>query len=165
MKKMLTWYLAACFCAAAAVMASEAGCETKEIHGADSSFRTGDIGICWGMLRGVPGSDVQVVIRIRSLTDGTPSYSDYAVQAVHPLTQATEWVVTRGPLKKVNDVQTPREVFKRLTGRRIFFYKPSAPEPELAVFYMGIPDTTPELTDAAQLEHYLDLAFNRLIKR
>jgi hypothetical protein len=165
MKKTLVWYLAAYFFAGAATLASVARCETKEIHGADSSFRTGDIGICWAMLRGPAGSEVQVVIRIRILSEGEPPYSEYAVQAVHPLTRAAEWVVTRCPLKKVNDVRAAREVFKNLAGRRILFYKPSASEPDLAVYYMGIPDTAPELTDAAQLEKYFDLAFNRLTRR
>ena len=139
--------------------------ETREIHGADSSFRSGAIGICWGMLRGAPGSDVQVTIRIRILSEGDRPYSDYAVQAVHPLTQAAEWVVPRRSLEKVNTVAAPRESFKNLAGRRIYFYRPAASEPELAVYYMGIPDTTPELTDAAQLERYFDLAFKRLAQR
>jgi hypothetical protein len=165
MKIKLTWYLAACFFAGAAVLASVASCETKEIHGADSSFRTGDIGICWAMLRGAPASEVQVVIRIRVLTEGKLPYSEYAVQAVHPLTRAAEWAVPRRPLARVNDVSAPRGAFKSLAGRRILFYKPSASEPDLAVYYMGVPDTAPELTDAAQLEQYFNLAFNRLSKR
>lgn len=140
-------------------------CETKEIHGADSSFRTGPIGICWGMLRGAPGSDVQVIIRIRILSDGVSPYSDYAVQAMHPLTKATEWAVTKRSLEKINTAAAPRESFKNLTGRRIYFYRPAAAEPELAVYYMGVPDTTPELPDAAQLEQYFDLAFKRLAQR
>jgi hypothetical protein len=165
MKEKLVWCLAAGFFAGATLLASVAGCEIKEIHGADSSFRIGDIGICWGMLRGAPRSDVQVVIRIRSLTDVEPPYSEYAVQAVHPFSRVTESAVPRRPLEKVNDVMAPREAFKNLTGRRILFYKPSASEPDLAVYYMGIPDTTPELTDAAQLEQYFDLAFKRLTRR
>jgi hypothetical protein len=117
------------------------------------------------MLRGAPGSDVQVMIRIRILSEGGSPYSDYAVQAVHPLTRAAEWVVPKRSLEKVNTAAAPRESFANLAGRRIYFYRPSAPEPELAVYYMGIPDTTPELSDAAQLEQYFDLAFERLAQR
>jgi hypothetical protein len=140
-------------------------CETREIHGADSSFRTGVIGICWGMLRGAAGSDVQVTIRIRLLSEGESPYSEYAVQAVQPLTKAVEWVVPRRPLEKVNNATAPRESFKDLGGRRICFYRPAASEPDLEVYYMGIPDTTPEMSDAAQLEQYFDLAFKRLAQR
>jgi len=140
-------------------------CETQEVHGADSSFRTGPIGTCWGMLRGAPGSEVQVMIRIRILSEAPAPYSDYAVQAVNPLTQAAEWVVPRRPLEKVNTVAAPRDSFMNLTGRRIHFYRPAASEPELVVYYNGVPDTTPELSDAAQLEQYFEIAFKRLAQR
>jgi hypothetical protein len=165
MRKNPAWWLAAAFIVGAALLAPAADSETTEIHGADSSFRTGDIGICWGMLRGSPGSDVEVVIRIRSLTGGEPPYSEYAVQAVHPLSGVTEWAVSKRPMEKINDVSAPREAFKNLAGRRILFYKPFASEPDLAVYYMGIPDTAPEVTTAAQLEQYFDLAFKRLARR
>jgi hypothetical protein len=166
MKRILPSLLLAAAGILSTGLAPAAGqCETREIHGADSSFRTGAIGICWGMLRGAAGSDVQVVIRIRLLSEGGSAYSDYAVQAVHPLTQAAEWVVPRRSLEKVNTAAASRESFKNMAGRRIYFYRPSASEPELAVYYMGIPDTTPELTDPAQLEQYFDLAFKRLAQR
>jgi len=166
MKKNLASLLLAAACILSMGLAPAAGhCETREIHGADSSFRTGAVGICWGMLRGAAGSDVQVMIRIRMLFEGDSPYSDYAVQAVHPLTKAAEWVVPRRPLEKVNTAAAPRESFKNLAGRRIYFYRPSAPEPDLAVYYMGIPDTTPEFWDAAQLEQYFDIAFKRLAQR
>lgn len=166
MKKVFLNLMVAVACILSAGLAPTPGpCETKEIHGADSSFRTGPIGICWGMLRGAPGSDVQVIIRIRVLSDGDSPYSDYAVQAVHPLTKAAEWGVPKRPLEKVNTAAAPRESFKNLAGRRIYFFRPSASEPDLAVYYMGVPDTTPELSDAAQLEQYFDLAFKRLAQR
>lgn len=153
-------------CLLAAALAPPSGrCETREIHGADSSFRSGPIGICWGMLRGASGSDVQVVIRIRVLSEEAPPYQDFAVEAVHPLTKAAEWAVPRRPLEKDNTAAATREAFKRLTGRRIHFYESSAAEPQLVVYYMGVPDTAPELADAAQLEQYFDLAFKRLTQR
>lgn len=166
MKKIL----ASLLLAAAGILSTGLGpgagrCETREVHGADSSFRTGAIGICWGMLRGAPGSDIQVMIRIRILSEEPSPYSDYAVQSVHPLTKAAEWVVPRRSLEKVNTAAAPRESFKDRAGRRICFYRPGASEPDLAVYYMGIPDTTPEMTDAAQLEQYFDLAFKRLAQR
>jgi hypothetical protein len=166
MKKFSPSFLWAAACILSVGFAPAIGrCETKEVHGADSSFRTGPIGICWGMLRGAPDSDVQVVIRIRVLSEGDSPYSDYAVQAMHPLTRVAEWTVPKRPLEKVNTAAAPRESFKNLAGRRIYFYRPAASEPELAVYYMGVPDTTPELPDAAQLEQYFELAFQRLARR
>lgn len=166
MRRILASLLLTAACILPPGLAATPGqCETKEIHGADSSFRAGSIAICWGMLRGGPGSDIQVMIRVRILSEGDLPYSDYAVQAVHPLTKAAEWIVPRRSLEMVNTAAAPRESFQNLAGRRICFYRPSASEPDLAVYYMGIPDTTPELSDAAQLEQYFDLAFKRLAQR
>jgi hypothetical protein len=169
MKKRLAMLLAtACFMGSLFVM--EIGrCETREIHGADSSFRVDFLGIVWGMLRGDQGAPVQVIIRVRVLGDSPAPYAAYAVQAVEPLSGATDWVARRRPLESVNDVVSPREVFKEMTGRRLLFYRQAAgasePAPDLVIYYMGVPDTTPEFADAGQMEKYFELAFNRLAQR
>jgi hypothetical protein len=148
--------------ALAVAWASPARGETREIHGADSAFRSGPVAICWGMLRGAPGQDVQVVIRIRLIGAGKAPYTHVAVEAVHPLTRAAETVVPKRPLDPTTDVVAPRESFKNRTGRRIAFYDPSDPQPKLVVFYMGVPDTTPELLDRERLEQYFEIQFKRL---
>jgi hypothetical protein len=150
---------------AIAVWSAPAWCETREVHGADSSFRSGAVGICWGMLRGAPGEDVQVVIRIRLLAEGEAPYAQLSVEAVHPLTRAAETVVSRRPLERTADVTAPRESFKNLTGRRIAFYDRTDPQPRLVVFYNGVPDTTPELPDRDRLEQYFEIAFKRLAQQ
>jgi hypothetical protein len=149
---------------AGAALAAPAWCQTAEVHGADSSFRSGPIGICWGMLRGAPGEEVQVVIRIRVMDEGPPPYAELAVEAVHPLTRATETVVARRPMERTTDISAPRKSFKHLTGRRIAFHDRSSAEPKLVVFYNGVPDTTPEL-DRERLEQYFEIAFKRLAQQ
>jgi len=114
------------------------------------------------MLRGAPGEDVQVVIRVRILEEGSLPFAELAVEAVHPLTRAAETVLPRRPLERTTDVTAARESFKNLTGRRIAFYDRSDPKPQLVVFYNGVPDTTPELLDRERLEQYFEIAFKRL---
>jgi hypothetical protein len=150
---------------AVAVWAAPAHCEPPEVHGADSAFRTGPVAICWGMLRGAPGEDVQVVIRIRIMEEGPLPFAELAVEAVHPLTRAAETVVPRRPLERTTDVTAARESFKNLTGRRIAFYGRSDAQPQLVVFYNGVPDTTPELLDRERLEQYFEIAFKRLAQQ
>jgi hypothetical protein len=147
--------------AAVALWAAPVRCETREVHGADSAFRTGPVAICWGMLRGSPGEDVQVIIRVRLLGEGDAPYSQMSVDAVHPLTRAIETVVPRRPIERTTDIAAPRESFKNLTGRRIAFYDRASAEPQLVVFYMGVPDTAPEL-DRERLEQYFEFQFKRL---
>jgi len=168
MKKRLALVLTACLVSSLSVM--EIGrCDTREIHGADSSFRVDSLGIVWGVLRSVQGAPVQVIIRVRVLGDVPTPYASYAVQAVQPLSGATDWVARRRPLESVNDVVCPREGFKDMTGRRLLFFRQAAgaPDqaPDLVIYYMGVPDTTPEFADVGQMENYLELAFNRLTKR
>lgn len=150
---------------AGASLAAPAWCQSREVHGADSSFRSGPIGVCWAMLRGAPGEDVQVVIRIRMLEDSPPPYAELAVEAVHPLTRAAETVLPRRPLERTTDVTAARESFKSFTGRRILFYDRGETQPRLVVFYNGVPDTAPELLDRERLEQYFEIAFKRLAQQ
>jgi hypothetical protein len=164
MKNSLAIVLTACLLGSLCV-AGIGRCDTREIHGADSSFRVDSLGIVWGMLRSVQGAPVQVVIRVRVLGDSPTPYAAYAVQAVQPLSGTTGWVARRQPLDSVNDVVSPREAFKDMTGRRLLFYRQASGAPDLVIYYMGVPDTTPEFADAGQMETYFELAFNRLAKR
>jgi hypothetical protein len=169
MKKRLAMLLAtACLMGSLSMM--EIGrCDTREIHGADSSFRVDSLGIVWGVLRSAQGAPVQVIIRVRIMGDFPTPYAAFAVQAVQPLSGTAEWVAQRRPLTAVNDVVSPREAFKDMTGRRLLFFRQAAgaPDqaPDLVIYYMGVPDTTPEFADAGQMENYFEMAFKRLAKR
>jgi hypothetical protein len=142
--------------------------ETRVLPGADASFRSGALGICWGILKEPPGDALQVVTRIRVMAPEANPYTSFAVQAFHPFTGAVEWVARRQPLAADNDVISPREDFKRLGGRRVLFFQAAAgPEdapPDLVVEYLGIPDTAPEFAAPGRLEDYFAIAFERLEK-
>lgn len=140
----------------------------RTLPGADAAFRSEGLGICWALLKD-PGADLlRVVTRIRVLEPGANAYRSFAVQAFHPFTGEVEWVARRQALADQNDVISLREDFKRLGGRRVFFFQvPAGPEdapPDLVVEYLGIPDTAPELASQAELETYFTTAFERLRK-
>ena len=168
MKGMYTTLLLASALFAGLVSPAAAAAEVRKIHGADSSFREGPLGICWGMLRTRPGVDPQVVIRIRVLAADRNPFSSYSIQAVHPFSGAVQWIVEPNPLKEVNDVVSLRETFKNMGGRHLMFYEAAvenaAVQPDLVIYYLGIPDTTPEFQSVDQLEDYFQLAFERLKK-
>ena len=142
--------------------------EARKVHGADSSFREGPLGICWGILRTRSGADPQVVIRIRIMDSDRNPYLSYAIQAVNPFSEAVNWIVEPKPLAEVNDAVSMREAFKNMGGRRLIFYERAAAkadeQPDLVIYYMGIPDTAPEFQAADQLEDYFQVAFDRLKK-
>ena len=168
MKKFLAALLLAGMLFAGFISPATAAAEARKVHGADSSFLEGPLGICWGMLRTRSGADPQVVIRIRVLDSNRNPYLSYAIQAVHPFSGAVEWIVEPQPLAKVNDAVSMREAFKNMGGRRLMFYEQAAAkadgQPDLVIYYIGIPDTTPEFQTADQLEDYFQMAFDRLEK-
>lgn len=142
--------------------------ETQVLHGADSTFRSDGLGICWGIVKAQDTGALQVVIRIRVLDADHHRFQSFAVKAFHPFSGAAEWIAVRRPLQATNDILTPREDFKRLGGRQILFYTsaggPEDQAPDVIVEYLGIPDTSPQFTNRDDLEHYFDIAFDRLGK-
>lgn len=151
-----------------ALAAAAHGVETEIRHGADAAFRTESLGICWGIVPAAQGDALEVVTRIRVLDPGKNPFRSFAVKAVHPFTDAAEWITPRKPLEAVNDVVSMREAFKAMGGRQILFFKqaagPAEQAPDLMVDYLGIPDTAPQMADWQALEAYFKIAFARLMK-
>ena len=90
--------------------------ETEILHGADSTFRTDALGICWGIVKDVKTDGLQVVTRIQLLDQGKTPYRSFAVKAFHPFTEDSEWIVPRQSLENTNDIKSPREASRRING-------------------------------------------------
>jgi len=128
----------------------------REAHGSADAYSAPGVALAWGVLRGVDESATTVVIRI--VTD--PSlYPMVAALAVDPFTQRRQ---SRLPATKVDravDLRVPRSSFADLP-RSEFRCFPSAADaqadaPRLVVYFLGIPDTTPEFAEPAALDKYL----------
>jgi hypothetical protein len=138
----------------------------QEIHGADSSFRTQGISILWAILKGT--SDENSYVHIRILHDCTvaPTLTLVAVEAVDPFSKEREWVIKGEPLQLDQTLKLVRADFRDKTERWLHFYKSHEAldkgQPELTIFYHGVPDTTPELLSKADMEAYLAQAILRL---
>ena len=92
--------------------------------------------------------------------------TSFSVEAVDPFTGKKEWVIKGQQLEKENVVKSVRASFREMTGRRILFYgdprEVQENRPEMTVFYMGVPDTSPELLNEKQIEDYFSKALERL---
>ena len=141
----------------------------KEYHGADSVFEMEGVAILWAILKG-PDEDHSWVY-IKMIDSGVPPspFQSYSVQAVDPFSDEKDWVVKNVEWKRENEVKASRSSFKDKPARRILFYGNTADDPRekpaMTVFYMGIPDTTPEFLTETQLEEYFRKAMERLKKR
>jgi len=132
----------------------------QEIHGENSSFAGHGVAMVWGVLRGVREDDTQAVLRI-ALAGGP--YAAVSIDGVDPFTRARRVLFARNPLGTSLDVRMPRVTFADLPRREIhFFTGAEAATSALTVYFMGLPDTTPEFNSEAALQTYLGETLTKL---
>ena len=140
----------------------------KEYHGADSVFEMEGVAILWAILKGPDEDHSWVYIKMIDSRVHPSSFQSYSVQAVDPFSQEKEWMVKNVEWKRENEVKASRSSFKEKPARRILLYENTPRDqqgkPLMTVFYMGIPDTTPELLTENQLKAYFAKARERLKK-
>ena len=135
----------------------------QEIHGENSVFLGQGVAIVWGVLKGATEEQTQVILRIVS-TD--TSFADVRIEAVDPFTQNRQMIIDGQPLHDHLDVRTPRGTFADFPRREIRLYRTDADwqadKPSVTIFYLGLPDTTPEFSSEAALFSYLDGALTKV---
>jgi hypothetical protein len=126
--------------------------ETTLLHGADSIFTNDDVTIVWGMLRAPGGASAQVVIRIVA----APRFKAVSVDAVDPFAGTQRAVAATRPLAGPIDVRRPSADFAEFPRLEIHLYSRIGDGvPAVTVYYLGVPDTTPEFTVEPLLLRYL----------
>ena len=126
-----------------------------EIHGENSSFAGHGILMAWGILKATIEDQSQVVVRIVPVE---PAYTHLRVDGVDPFTQNRQEVVSARPLGQGAEVRSPRGSFAEFTRREFHFFTADdwrAERPSLTVYFMGVPDTSPEFLAEAPLSAYL----------
>jgi hypothetical protein len=142
------------------VLPIAAPAEGQEIHGENSSFVGQGVAMVWGVLRGAREDDTQAVLRI---APAGGAYVAVSIDGVDPFTQARRVLLARRPLGTSLDVRTPRATFADLPRREIhFFAGAEAAGSALTVYFMGLPDTTPEFASEVALVRYLDETLAKL---
>jgi hypothetical protein len=138
----------------------------KEFHGADSVFEKEGIAILWAILKGPTEESSWVYIKI--VNSGKSPFQAFSVEAVDPFSKEKEWVVKGKKLKKENLVRSNRTSFRDKTARRILFYRSEKAfekeNPDIAIYYLGVPDTSPEVLSEKEIEDYFEKALERLKK-
>jgi hypothetical protein len=144
---------------------SQASCQT-EYHGADSVFEKEGIVILWAILKGQDEANSWVHIRI--INSGGNPFQFYSVEAVDPFSKEKDWVVKGKKLEKDNIVKSVRTSFRDKTSRKILFYQDmeavGKETPAMTVFYLGVPDTSPEVLSEKEMDNYFEKALERVKK-
>jgi hypothetical protein len=138
------------------------------IHGADSVFEKEGITILWAILKGKTEESSCVYIKIMISDDQLKAFQIFSMEAVDPFSKEKEWVVKGEELKMENSVKSIRSSFKDKTSRRILFYRSrqafEKENPDMSVYYLGVPDTSPEFLSEKDMEDYFKKAQERLKK-
>lgn len=149
--------LLAQLCVAAAVpQRADAADGPREAHGSADAYSAPGVTLAWGVLRGATEAATLVVVRIVADRD---AFASTAVVGIDPFTQRQQVLLAMTPVTAGIDVRVPRAHFADFprTEVRLFGSASVAPvvAPKLVVFYLGVPDTTPEFGSEAALESYL----------
>ncbi len=156
---MALFVAALCLLAGAGRVAAQG----QRVHGADSIFASDGVAIVWAALKGSAEADTMVVIRIENTAR---DYAYVSVEGLHPFTKARTTVVDGLALDDWVDVRSLRPSFVEFPSREIHLYRTAADwrakSPALTVYFLSVPDTTPELPSEAGVHSYLTEALARL---
>ena len=146
------------FCAAliGLFLASPLGAQETRVHGENSTFVSPSIKLSWAVKRGPSETDTLVIVRV--IADA--SHRFIRLDGVDPFTKDHKVFVAARPLERETDLAIPRASFADHPSTEFHFFASAedaaANKPKLTVFYLGVPDTTPEFAERAQADAYLD---------
>ena len=152
--------LLGCACAAAL---STAAALAREVHGMADAIALPGVALAWAVARGAGSGDATVVIRIA--VDAEMSRFAEAT-GIDPFTQGRNTVLGATRIGRSIDLELPRAHFADFPRTELRFFESEAAmrnnAPNLVVFYLGVPDTTPEFATAKALDAYLTDRIARL---
>ena len=148
------------FASGAALHGAEA---PREVHGMSDAFATPGVALAWGVVRG--GSETTTLVVVRIVTQPA-SYPWVAVAGSDPFTQRKQPLRAATPSAGTVDVRSPRAHFADFPRTELRLYESAAAAqqdaPALVVFFLGVPDTTPEFATEDKLQAYLSERVARL---
>jgi hypothetical protein len=130
--------------------AAHASGQTRELHGASDTFAGEGVSIAWAVMRGADEEGTQV--RLRVVADPV-RYPQFAVYGIDPFSK--EQARLAAPRAAPATVAIARARFAQLPRTEVRFFSPDG-KPALVVFYLSVPDTTPEFDSEAKLDRHLE---------
>ena len=147
--------LASLVCAAA-VCAPASADAPQEVHGVADAYAAPGVTLAWGVLRGTDEATTEVVLRIAA---DPGIYPSVAAVARNPFSEQQKALLPATPTAGGIDVRVPRAQYADFPRTELRFYGSAAAlqakTPTLVVFYLGVPDTTPEFASYTNLNAYL----------
>jgi hypothetical protein len=129
----------------------------QAVHGESSTFISPTVKLGWVVKRGTSEAETLVIVRVVA-TDA--SYRVIRVDGVDPFSKERKVFVAARPLERETDIAISRAQFADYPSTEFHFFRSAedaaANRVALTVFYLGVPDTTPEFTGQREAETYLN---------
>jgi hypothetical protein len=142
--------------AALALMLSAApAVGADEVHGTSDAFSGSGVAIAWGVLRGASEETTQVAMRVALEPE---RFERVAVEGVDPFTKARRAAAAPRAVGAAFEFRIARTAFADFPRTELMFFgakSATGGAPDLVVYYLGVPDTTPEFPSEAALDAYL----------
>lgn len=149
---MMRWLAAVALVSA---LLGPACAQDTRVHGENSTFISPGVKLSWAVKRGTSETDTLVIVRV--IADA--SHRIVRLDGVDPFTKDHKVFVTARPIERQTDLAVPRAAFADHPSTEFHFFASAedaaANKPKLIVFYLGIPDTTPEFASQSDAEAYL----------
>ncbi len=134
---------------------------TREVHGSADAFAQPGIALAWGVLRARREDDTAVVLRVEP---DTRAYAWVEIIGRDPFTQGQAVLFPATEVAGAFDVKILRARFADHPRTEIRLWprdRPPPSAPALSIYFAGVPDTTPELVRADELDRSLGARIER----
>ena len=129
----------------------------REVHGELDVFKTPGVSLAWAVARGPDEASTFVVVRLRV----APKIESVTVTGRDPFTKAEKQLQVATVKDGRVEVRIPRSSFADFP-RTEWRFMGEAKELPLTIFFLGVPDTTPEFADGQRLGKYLEERLGKL---
>ena len=140
-----------------AISSAYAQVKEEALHGADGIFVVPDAAIVWAVLKQPTGDNATVWLRV---VNSTRKFSHIAIDGVDPFSKKRERIEAGTKIEAEARIASDRDTFSDLPSREVHLYRSEADlranKPTLTVYYLGVPDTTPEFSTRAAMEEYFN---------
>jgi hypothetical protein len=129
-----------------------AGAVTTEVHGSSDAYGEAGVALAWAVRRGADERSTQVVLRI--VVDPV-RYPRLAIVGRDPFGGAEHVLLAPAVTTGRVELAIPRAHFADFPRTEIRLHAPGAGGPTRVIYYLGVPDTTPEFASEPALDAYL----------
>jgi hypothetical protein len=134
----------------------------EKVHGANSLFVAPTVKVGWVIQKAASEESTLVVMRV---VNRLGRYRQVRLDGVDPFTNTRKALISPQVLAESIDLSVPRSGFAELPSCEIHLYRSEAAsgdeQPSLTIYYLGVPDTTPEFASAREARAYLAKALGQ----